>query len=154
MDHAANDLQVRSALVPEALHGWPVRPFRAFEPALAEFPAELWGSTDSTLHASNQQCDPLAQANGLKIQYLKPFAHKVPKMRESALLADMYVALCDQRQPSWQWKQHSVIRLVILLGAAKPQVDPVLNIRLSCSTRSRSTPANGGNFCRLTRCRL
>jgi GntR family transcriptional regulator/MocR family aminotransferase len=27
---------------PEALHGWPARPFRAFEPALAEFPIELW----------------------------------------------------------------------------------------------------------------
>src|SRR5581483_6852299 len=25
-----------------ATHGWPVRPFRAFEPALAEFPLELW----------------------------------------------------------------------------------------------------------------
>jgi GntR family transcriptional regulator/MocR family aminotransferase len=27
---------------PYTVHGWPVRPFRAFEPALSEFPTELW----------------------------------------------------------------------------------------------------------------
>jgi GntR family transcriptional regulator/MocR family aminotransferase len=30
-------------LTQHAVHGWPIRPFRAFEPALAEFPMELWG---------------------------------------------------------------------------------------------------------------
>lgn len=30
-------------LAQHAVHGWPIRPFRAFEPALAEFPMELWG---------------------------------------------------------------------------------------------------------------
>lgn len=29
-------------IAPHAVHGWPMRPFRAFEPALAEFPLELW----------------------------------------------------------------------------------------------------------------
>jgi GntR family transcriptional regulator/MocR family aminotransferase len=29
-------------LARHAVHGWPVRAFRAFEPALAEFPMELW----------------------------------------------------------------------------------------------------------------
>jgi GntR family transcriptional regulator/MocR family aminotransferase len=29
-------------LAPRALHGWPMRPFRAFEPALTEFPVDLW----------------------------------------------------------------------------------------------------------------
>jgi len=27
---------------PLTLHGWPIRPFRAFEPALSEFPMEIW----------------------------------------------------------------------------------------------------------------
>lgn len=30
------------SLARHALHGWPIRPFRAFEPALSEFPLELW----------------------------------------------------------------------------------------------------------------
>lgn len=30
------------SLAQHAVHGWPIRPFRAFEPAFAEFPMELW----------------------------------------------------------------------------------------------------------------
>jgi GntR family transcriptional regulator / MocR family aminotransferase len=33
----------REDLTQHAVHGWPIRPFRAFEPALSEFPLELWG---------------------------------------------------------------------------------------------------------------
>lgn len=34
-------------LAQHAVHGWPVRPFRAFEPALSEFPLELWARVTS-----------------------------------------------------------------------------------------------------------
>ncbi|QSQ23192.1 PLP-dependent aminotransferase family protein [Pyxidicoccus parkwayensis] len=34
-------------LAQHAVHGWPVRPFRAFEPALSEFPVELWARLTS-----------------------------------------------------------------------------------------------------------
>jgi GntR family transcriptional regulator/MocR family aminotransferase len=34
-------------LAQHAVHGWPARPFRAFEPALSEFPVELWARLTS-----------------------------------------------------------------------------------------------------------